>query len=225
MPSLPDHLRADPVGKKQLSREIVTDHQRARILDAATGVFAEEGFPAATVDDIVAAAEIGVGSFYALCDGKEDCLIRIYDRIVADAREELAEAAAGSSTWEDRLCRYLRRVVDLVAEEPQRARIALVEIQNGGAPALARYNETLREVTQHLAEGRERADMATWFPQSLEVILANCLIWLLHRKISFGEAAATPQLFNGMAELALEPYLGESRARQVVAQQALTPRV
>lgn len=222
--SLPDHLGPAPVGKKQLSREIVAGHQRARILDAATSVFAEEGFPAATVDDIVGAAEIGVGSFYALCSGKEDCLLRVYDRIVADVKKELSEALSGSSTWEDGLCRCLRRVLGLVAEEPQRARIALVEIQNAGESALERYNETLGEVVRHLAGGRERADAARWLPQSLEVILGNCLIWLLHRKISFGEAAATPQLFSEMAELALEPYLGEERARHAIAEQVPAPR-
>jgi len=223
--SLPDHLGPAPVGKQQLAREIVASHQRARILDAATAVFAEEGFPAATVDDIVTAAEIGVGSFYALCSGKEDCLLRVYDRIVADAKEELAKAVAGSSTWEDGFCRCLRRLLDLIAEEPQQARIALVEIQTAGAPALERYNETLGEVRRQLAGGRARADAARWLPQSLEVILGSCLVWLLHRKITFGEAAATPQLFSEMAELALEPYLGEARTRQVIAEQLLGPKL
>lgn len=223
MPPLPDYLGPAPVGKKQLPRELVAQHQRTRILDAATSMFAEQGYPETTVDDIVAAAEIGVGSFYSLCSSKEDCLVGAYDRIVADAKREIAAAAAGSSTWEERICKGLRRVLELVAAEPQRARIALVEIQTAGTPALDRYNETLNEVTEQLAAGRERADEARWFPQSLEIILVNCFAWLLHRKISFGEASATSQLFNEMAELALEPYLGEARAQAVIAEQVLAP--
>ena len=202
---------------------MVARHQRTRIFDAATTAFATQGFSATTVDDIVATAEIGVGSFYALCSGKEDCLLRVYDEIVAEAKGELLEAVSGSSAWEDRICRGLRRVLELIDAEPQRARIALVEIQTAGAPALERYNETLSEATRQLFAGRERADATKWLPQTLEVIVASCVFWLLHREISSGGVASTPQLFNQMAELALEPYLGEAGAQNLIAEQIVAP--
>lgn len=223
MASLPDHLKPAPVGKERLSREVLAHHQRSRILEAAATVFAEQGYPETTVDDIVAAAEIGVGSFYALCSGKEDCLLRVYDQIVADAKDELAAAVAGTSAWEDRICKGLRRTLELIADQPHRARIALIEIQTAGQPALERYNESLSEAARQLAAGRERADGAKWLPQSLEVIVASCVAWLLHREISTGEATVTPSLFNEMAELALEPYLGEGRAQAFVAAQIVAP--
>jgi AcrR family transcriptional regulator len=76
---LPDHLAAAPVGKDQLSRAVIAEHQRRRLLAAAAEVFADRGYTATTVEDLVAAAEIGVGSFYSLCSGKEECLLALYD--------------------------------------------------------------------------------------------------------------------------------------------------
>jgi AcrR family transcriptional regulator len=225
MSSLPDHLKPAPVGREPLPREVLAHRQRLRILEAATTVFAEQGYPETTVDDIVAAAEIGVGSFYALCSGKEDCLLRVYDQIVAEAKDELAAAVAGSSAWEDRICKGLRRALDLIAEQPHRARIVLIEIQTAGEPALERYNASLAEAARQLSAGRGRADQAQWLPQSLEVIVANCVAWLLHREIFAGEATATPSLFNEMAELALEPYLGEGRAQAFVAAHVVAPGI
>lgn len=212
------------MGKEQLSREVLAQHQRVRILDAAAAVFADQGYLGTTVDDIVVAAEIGVGSFYSLCSGKEDCLLMVYDRVVSDARREIAAAVVGSSSWEERVCRGLRKLLDLVAGEPQCARIALIEIQTAGAPALARYGETFGEAARQLMAGRERAAATRWLPQSLEITLANCIAWLLRRKMSFGETASVPQHFSEMAELTLEPYLGESRARDVIAEQMLALR-
>jgi len=195
---------------------VVAQNQRLRIIDAAISVFAQQGYPATTVDDIVAAAEIGVGSFYSFYGGKEECLLDAYERIVSMAKGELERAVAGASVWEERICQGLRRTLDLVVEEPQRARIALVEIQTAGAPALERYNETLLELSRQLAAGRERADEARWVPGSLEAILSSCFAWMLHRRASFG-GDATPRLLNEMAELALEPYLGEAGAHNVIA--------
>jgi len=81
-----------PVGRTKLPREVMKSHRRERVLDAATEVFAKRGYPATTVDRIVAAGKVGVGSFYAHFDGKEDCFLAVYDRIVADARERISAA-------------------------------------------------------------------------------------------------------------------------------------
>src|SRR5215207_7931370 len=100
---LPDHLTATAVGKRRISKDVVAEHQRLRVLTAATEVFARRGYQSATVDQIVGAARIGVGSFYVLFEGKEDCFLRLYDLIVAEAEERIAAAAAGEGRWPDRV--------------------------------------------------------------------------------------------------------------------------
>lgn len=55
---------------------------RARLLDAAAAVFAEKGFRAATVDEIVAAAELSKGTFYWNFAGKEELFLALLDERV-----------------------------------------------------------------------------------------------------------------------------------------------
>lgn len=216
MASLPEHLRPEPVGKQQLSREARAQYHRARILTSGLAVFTEHGYSDSTVDDIVVAAEIGVGSFYTSFSGKEDLLLQVYDQMVEQAKAEVAAAVSGATAWEERICRGLGKLLVLVAEEPKIARIALIELQTAGGPALTRYEETLAEIAKQLRAGRKVVNGAWRLPQSLELTLANSLAYLLRREMSKEEVKSVPRFFAELAQLALEPYLGQDRARRVV---------
>ncbi|MGN6816031.1 MAG: TetR/AcrR family transcriptional regulator [Solirubrobacterales bacterium] len=223
MASLPDHLKPLPVGRHKLPREVMTEHQRARALEAAIVIFAEKGYPATTVDDLVAAAQIGVGSFYSLFDGKEQCLLAAYERILEDARQTIAEAAGQGRSWAEGICLALQAMLSSIAGEPARGRIALVEIQTGGPNSLAAYEQTLLDVAGALERGREQVSSDRHLPESLEQTTVSGIAWLLHRRLVRGEASSIPALFTELGELILEPYLGEDGARSVIAEQALTP--
>ena len=64
---------------------------RARLLDAAAAVFAEHGFRAATVEQIVAAAELSKGTFYWNFSGKEDLFLSLLDERVDQPVRALME--------------------------------------------------------------------------------------------------------------------------------------
>jgi AcrR family transcriptional regulator len=222
MASLPDHLKPLPVGRRKLPREVMTEHQRSRVLEAAIAIFAEKGYPATTVDDLVAAAQIGVGSFYALFEGKEQCLLAAYERVLEDGRQTVLEAARQGRAWADRICLGLEAMLNAIAAEPARGRIALVEVQTGGPKALARYEETLLDLAGALATGREQLASDRQLPESLEQTTVSGIAWLLHRRLVLGEATSIPALFGELGELVLEPYLGDDGARSVIAEHALT---
>jgi AcrR family transcriptional regulator len=220
---LPENLRPIPLGRHKLPRNVVEEHQRARVLEAAIETFAEHGYPATTVDDLVAAAKVGVGSFYAHFEGKEQCLLGAFDRIVAEGTSRVAGAASEGATWADAVCLGLRALLTAIAAEPASARIALVEIQTGGPAALARYGETLATVAQALVRGRQELAPDRRLPDSLEQTTVSGIAWLLHRRLAVGEAASVPGLFGELAVLILEPYLGDERAQAAVEQSALAP--
>ncbi|HET7454275.1 MAG TPA: TetR/AcrR family transcriptional regulator [Solirubrobacterales bacterium] len=226
MVSLPDHLAAAPVGKEKLPRAVVAQHQRRRLLTAAVGVFSERGYAATTVEHLTAAAEIGVGSFYSLCSGKEDCLLALYDDAVSEARSAIASAVGerAESSWPEQTCVGLRVLLDWVAEQPLQARIVFIEIQTAGGEALRRYTATLDSAAEFLALGRKIAQPSSRrLPESLEQTTVSGIAWLLHRYLSLGKAASAPELFEDLAELVLEPYLGEDQAREAVSQVLLAP--
>ncbi|HVC08270.1 MAG TPA: helix-turn-helix domain-containing protein [Solirubrobacterales bacterium] len=217
MALLPEHLSKAAVGRERLSRQVIEAHQREHILDAAVAIFAKRGYQGTTVDHLVAAAKIGVGSFYALFDGKEDCFLQAYDRIVSAASDQLAATLPGDVPWPERVCAFLRASLALIAAEPLRARVVLVEVQTAGSPALARYQATIDGLIAHLRHGRALSSRAAELPTTLEEATVLGLAWLLHQRLVVGEVEEIEELFPDFAEILLEPYLGEADTKRLIA--------
>jgi AcrR family transcriptional regulator len=88
---------------------------RARLLQAATRVFAERGLQATRVDDIVAAARTSHGTFYLYFANKEELFAALAGEVAAelqaladDLPEHLVEDRAALRAWLERLTRTYR---------------------------------------------------------------------------------------------------------------------
>lgn len=213
MPQLPRSLSKAPVGRTRLSREALSEHQRERILDAATEVFAKRGFPATTVENIVAAAGIGVGGFYAHFDGKAECLLAVCERISRDVHAQVSAAVPAEGDWGERMLAGLHAFLGFIASQPLAARVVLLEAQTGGPETLARHGEALEEVASFLRQGRAAAKLDPEPPQSFEEATASGLAWLLQGRLVRGEVDDVDLLFAEVAEVALEPYLGAKQTK------------
>jgi AcrR family transcriptional regulator len=216
---LPEHLKPMSVGRHALARDVMDQHQRDRIVEASIEVFAKRGYQATTIDHIVAAAQVGVGSFYSLLDGKEDCFLRAYDGIVAATKERIAAASPSGASWPEQACAALRELLAQIAAEPLRARIVLIEVQTAGPVARARYQATLDEVIALIRRGRELSPVAKELPSTLEEATASGLAWLLHQQLAIGEAESVKQLFPDLAGILLEPYLGKAETQSLIVSQ------
>jgi AcrR family transcriptional regulator len=217
MASLPEHLSAAPAGRQRLSREVIASHQRNRTLDAAIEVFAKRGYMGTTIDHIVAAARIGVGSFYELFAGKEDCFLAAYDRALASGREQLSAAVPPAAPWPEQAYAAVRSLFALFATEPFAARLVLVEAQTAGPRALARFEATLDTITPLLRRGRAFSPIAGELPAMLEEAVLGGLVWFLQQRLVLGELDGGEQLFADALGLVLDPYLGEAAAAELIA--------
>ncbi|HEU5106149.1 MAG TPA: TetR/AcrR family transcriptional regulator [Solirubrobacterales bacterium] len=214
MARLPAHLSNAPVGRKRMSKQELSALQREKILAAAIQVFAKRGYQPTTVENIVNAAGIGVGGFYAHFEGKDDCLLQAYAKIVAEARERIAAAVPADAPWPQQLCTALAELLRAIAAEPAKARIALVEIQTGGESALRRHGETQDEAVALLRAGRELGTADPEPPETFEEATVSGLVWLLQQRVVRGELDDLGDLLGEMAEMILDPYLGTERTRQ-----------
>jgi AcrR family transcriptional regulator len=212
---LPEHLQKAPVGVERLSRDALSDHQRDRIVGAAIAVFAKRGYQRTTIDNIVAAAGSSVGGFYSLFDGKEDCFLLCYERVVADARARTEEAVLPEGAWADRLSATVFALLRAVEENPFAARVALVEVQTAGPKALERYEETLASLVSALRAGRELLPSGTHLPPMLEdAAVAGCA-WLIHQRLVLGEAEGVTELLPELLAILAGNYLGQANARRL----------
>lgn len=206
-----------PVGRDRVSRDLVESHQRERVLEAATGVFAKRGYPNTTIDHIVAAARIGVGSFYALFEGKGDCFAQVFDRVVQRGRARVVQAIPADASWEEQAASALRALLDLIAEEPHAARIVLVEVQTAGPESLARYEELLEGLIPVLRKGRSLTPVGAELPETFEDATIAGVAWLLHQRLVGGELDDIRQLHPDLVGILVEPYVGENRAAALLA--------
>jgi AcrR family transcriptional regulator len=97
--SVPTELETKP-GAKRVRME--PDKRRGQVLAVAAAVFAEKGYRAANVTDIVNGAGIGRGTFYLYFDSKKDVFLEIiegyfedFTRLLAENRSRLDEAIKG----------------------------------------------------------------------------------------------------------------------------------
>jgi AcrR family transcriptional regulator len=215
---LPKSLTRSAVDGSPLSRQELTEQQHRRILLALTKVFARRGYQAATVDNLIAAAKISMGSFYDHFDGKEDCLLQIYDLVVGEARERIAAAMPDSKDWTRRTYAGMHAALTYLAENQMAARVVLLEAQTAGPESVRRYNRDLAELAAFLRGGRAISAFKAELPPDFEDVTASGLAWLLASRLVHGEIGDVDTLFREMAEVALEPYLGADQiAKSIVA--------
>lgn len=108
--------------------------QRQRLLIAARDVFAESGYAAASIDEIVSRARVSRTAFYRFFSGKEECMLAVLGEAVARLMEAFATAAAAEDP-EERIRFGVRGIVEGLASEPATARVVLVEAV-GASPAI-----------------------------------------------------------------------------------------
>jgi AcrR family transcriptional regulator len=154
---------------------------RARLLDAAAEVFAERGFRAATVDQIVAAAGLSKGTFYWNFATKQDLFLALLEeRIDTPARALMAitrDAPADRPT----ASAVGKGLAQLLGEERE-ALLLLHEYWAAAArdPQLgSRYQERQAALRKELAEALASRHEKTRVPLSVPALdLATAFIAL-----------------------------------------------
>src|SRR5580704_3649434 len=96
-------------------REQTKIQNRETILAAARQVFAEMGFGAATVRDIIRATPLASGTFYNYFKSKEEVYQAIRDEVALAIRPSLREARAEAATVEDFISGSFRTFFEFVA--------------------------------------------------------------------------------------------------------------
>jgi AcrR family transcriptional regulator len=82
-------------------RERTKQANRAAILDAARDVFADLGFGASTVRDIVRRTDLATGTFYNYFPDKQSVLRALLEQVAAEARVRVRAARRGGATLEE----------------------------------------------------------------------------------------------------------------------------
>jgi len=219
MAQLPAHLQGASPGEGRLSREVLARHQRERVLGAVIPVFARRGYRETTVDDLLAAGKVGVGNFYTLFEGKEDCFLAAFDWVLGGARARMEAAYRGAEDWAEGAVLGLRELIVAICAEPVSARIVLVEAQAAGPAATARYEGLLDEATKLLRSGRRRGAVLADLPPHFESTAVAGLAYYLQQCLLGSRAPEPGALLAEVAPLVLGPILGSAELDRLLAAQ------
>lgn len=203
-----------PPGRQQLSREFITQHQRARIITALAVETAAQGYRAVTVADIVRRAGIARNTFYENFSSKQDCFLATQDYAVQEALRRVVAAACKVEGWEGRVDAGLAAFLRYVASEPALAYTCIVEALSAGPASLARYEESLEYFVALLRIGRETSPRGEELPETLEETIIGGIFWIIYQRIIRGETEQIETLRPELVEFALTPYIGGEAANQ-----------
>ncbi len=125
------------------------ERRRRQILAAAKEVFADKGYVATTVDDIVTRIEISRGTFYNYYDDKLDIFEALVESFMGSIAGSIVsiDLSPGAPTPRDQLRANLRRVVELALNDPAMVTIAMstaMGIDPGLDEKLGRFYGQLR---------------------------------------------------------------------------------
>jgi len=210
--SLSERLSKLPPGRHLVPPDFVAQNQRERLLLATAELVAERGYQKTTIELIAKTARVALSTFYEQFSSKEECFLAAFDESVSSAAEVFAELLDPEQEWSEQISAAIEIFLEMVVNEPARARLCIVESQAAGGAALARYQEMLERVAPKLREGREHNPRSSRLPDGLEVAIVGGLAWLVHQRLVAGRDGEIKGLLPEMLQVTLTPYVGEEEA-------------
>jgi AcrR family transcriptional regulator len=142
--------RADgrfPAGVRTLPADLVKAVQRERLLAAMIGAATEIGYNTLTVQNVLTRAGISRPTFYEQFEDKEACFLAAFDAAATRMRARIEAAALDAApTWRDQLRGGIAGLLRFIAEEPQEARMVIVEARASSPAGLRRRDDLLNHL-------------------------------------------------------------------------------
>ncbi|MBM7515173.1 TetR/AcrR family transcriptional regulator [Nocardioides nitrophenolicus] len=188
-----------PRGRHGLSRAEVAADQRERMFHALAAAMTERGYVATPVAEVIKRAGVSRETFYQHFGSKQECFIAAYDWATDALRAGLATGLTTSGTPLERFGVLLGRYLGALAEDPDRARLFLVEVYAAGPEAMRRRVAVQQEAAATLAEVVGARTEQERF--ACEALLA-ATVQLVTARIGLGEPEALADLHPPLVALA-----------------------
>jgi AcrR family transcriptional regulator len=151
--------------------------RRDELLNAAERLFLQHGITATSIDQIVAAADVAKGTFYLHFPSKEQLLIALQQRYVAQHAQRLRTATEGrrAADWTGRLNTWIRAGIDFYLDHLALHDLVFHEFRPEQDTA-THENLAVAQLTELLQSGRRAG---AWTMES-EPLTATMLFHALH---------------------------------------------
>jgi AcrR family transcriptional regulator len=214
MDSSASNPRSGSAADQALPRAYAARSERERLLEAMVRIAALKGYEATTVDDVIEAAGVRREVFDELFVGKEGCFLEAYDAVinVLVAHVSTAFESTAGLPWSDRIVAALRALVELLANEHDIARMAMVEVTAVGENARIRYRAALGRFTYFLEEGRTVSAQGEELPADTARFAIGGATSMIFDEVRAGRGPDLRRILPDLVFAVLMPYLGPEAA-------------
>ncbi|HXA55627.1 MAG TPA: TetR/AcrR family transcriptional regulator [Solirubrobacteraceae bacterium] len=194
---------------------------RTRLLDAMIATASYRGYDRTTVERVLQTAKVTAAVFDEHFANKEDCFLQALDATIARIEQRVLERTERPDPWPARVRGGLGALLGALGENPDGARVALVESLCASPAAGERHHALLRAFPPLLEEGRFHCEHPDLLPSYIAEAMTGGIASILHRRALEDRIGELPRLCGDLAYFALLPYLGHHRA--IVAAYAKEP--
>ena len=216
--------RADgrfPAGVRTLPPDLVKAVQRERLLIAMIGTATEIGFSALTVQDVLTRAGISRPTFYEQFEDKEDCFLAAFDSAARRMRERVDRAVAEAAPdWRAQLRAGVAELLRFIADEPEEARMAIVEARASSPVGLRRRDELLDGFARCI-DALVREDLAEPPSAIAAAGVVGGIESVLYARLQKGETGELETLLPSLMYFAVLTYAGQEAAGEELDEGAL----
>jgi AcrR family transcriptional regulator len=221
----------------------VVEMQRRRLLLAMEELAGEDGGLAdATVGAVCKRSRVSRRTFYELFDDRDDCFLAAFEHALEQVARSVLPACEGAvfpqrarstrgvraiPNWRERIRAGLEALLAAFDEQPQLARLCVVETLKGGPAILARRRELLDRLAEVVDEGRREARAGTGPPPLTAESVVGGVLAVIHARL----LARTPrsaledggmghdprplvELAPALTAMIVLPYLGQAASQR-----------
>lgn len=133
-------------GRHGVAPAVVAQVQRERLLEGMVKVVARIGYHETSVEKVLVEAGVSRRTFYDLFADREDCFLAAYDEVVTHAITLIVQAYRQDGGVAKRIQRSMEAFFGFCKEEPEAARVCIVEVLAAGPRARARRADTMERL-------------------------------------------------------------------------------
>ncbi|HEX5308609.1 MAG TPA: TetR family transcriptional regulator [Solirubrobacteraceae bacterium] len=202
--------------KRGMPRGHVSEIQRARMLSAAVDAIKESGYTQLTVAQVIARAKVSRKTFYDLFEDREDCFLAVFEVTLAQLSTRVASAYRAESSWRDGVRAGLAALLWSIDEDPELARLCVVDALGGGPHVLAARAQTIAVLRETIDLARQ-SDAKNGPPAVTAEGVVGAVLAVLHARLLERSTDPYVSLHGSLMSMIVLPYLG-ARAASVELQ-------
>jgi AcrR family transcriptional regulator len=200
----------------------VQEMQRRRLLLAMCELSGEVGLAGATVGQVCKRSRMSRRTFYELFDSREDCFLGAFEQALTKLGERILPAweipvppgDRKRGHWKDRIRGGLEALLALFDEQPQLARLCVIETLTGGPVVLRRRREILNALALAVEQGRAEVRAGSGPPPLTGEGTVGGVLAVIHARLLDPDSGPLIQLAPTLSSMIVFPYLGPAAAQR-----------